>query len=553
MGRFSDLATSDDVLADTLRGKGKRFADIATPETVTPAGTAMLQRQPDVVAYPVVNPDGSMASKTVTVYGKRKPAVEVQGYAYGPGRRETIQPEQMTSDEASLRAVFPGAGRASTAGLGQRAAQVVGDVASFPFRVGSGGLSAFSSAANDFTSSDAKTWGDLLQNAGSAYMNDMATPGGESRGSNPITSTLRSIATNPANASLFLPVIGEGRAASVAGRLAQMLPQIAASEALNQAGQYGNTGRFDPAQAGMNLAVGAGLGGAAEGATYGLGKLGASLRDRAPQMLLKAWKPEINYIEGIREAAPEMFARGAVRPTWQGLQQGIAEQKAALHPVYSAAFAQHPDANINLEKAVIDAAQGLQGDVSRGRVASTAFDSPVNDLFTNTQGLNLESGMATPELSVAFRNTIRSNARAFDASKAKSAAAEKGLAKAVGANLNAQMDELAPAVRAVDAYAAPVYAFKKGMPQIETRMKQHSLGLKDLLTAGLAGATGAHFLGPIGAIVGGASGIAQSIADRTPAASLLAYNAPTYARKLSDLLRASAILGTRANQGAEAP
>lgn len=349
------------------------------------------------------------------------------------------------------------------------------------------------------------SWNDLYQNA---Y--NQRNQGFRSVGDNPLL-----------YASLLTPEM-EVPALGV-GLLARMAPKIAAGamQGLATAGaeQYSDPyATANPAEAlGAGLISG-GLGGAASGAAQDVGQ---KLQTAATPLLVKAVKPLTKNQEDFTQATPIMLKRGVVGPTFGStLDRIAAENQKVSGPggMYEQAIAQYPDATVNLSDAALNAYGDLENAAAAGKVMPSTMSSPVNALLEQAD-YGRAGDAASVGKALASRKTARNWSGAYEPGDIT---AKQLLGEAYGNQINSQLDQVAPNVRAVDQYVAPLRAFQGSIPQMEARMRQHDFGLMDATRAGMSGALASKF-GPLGWPIGFGVGAASSMAERSPMAAYLSY------------------------------
>ena len=120
------------------------------------------------------------------------------------------------------------------------------------------------------------------------------------------------------------------------------------------------------------------------------------------------------------------------------------------------------------------------------------------------------------------RSTANDITGAFDPTDRPLQKAAKAAGQEYYNNINEQLDALAPSLRAVDREKSIWHDIAGSVPQMQTRMRQHDLGLMDMMRAA-GGAAAASKIPVVGKPVGFALGLASSMADRSPRAAYLTY------------------------------
>lgn len=270
----------------------------------------------------------------------------------------------------------------------------------------------------------------------------------------------------------------------------------------------------------QDVGVGAGLG-------SGLGLLGAGLTmagRAAVPAAMKLAKVGVKYREGVEQAIPEMIRRGLLAPTVGGIERNAARMEQDITGRYAAA-------KVGTE-GVPAVSLGLYGTRAAGKVRDLADRAAIgpDDEAAAAEWIMARAmrpkpaagaasaGMVDVPTAITARSQARKAAGSYE-SQAPTSARREAMQEAAdefAAGINERIAQVAPAVRAVDQYAAPYYQFRPYLEALGRRGNNYEIGLTELGAAGLGGTVGSAG-GPLGSAAGAIPAAILARAQRSPA------------------------------------
>ena len=275
----------------------------------------------------------------------------------------------------------------------------------------------------------------------------------------------------------------------------------------------------DAVEAAKDVGIGAGLG--LGGSLLGRGFQAAG--ERAVPAAMKLAKVGVKYREGVERAMPEMIRRGMLGPTVGSMERRAAAMESDITGRYAAAkagtegipavplglYGERAGAQVRTmaDRGLIgpeDEAAAIEWITARARRPAPALGAP-------------SPAMADVPTAITARSQARKAAGSYESQAPNSSRREamQEAADEFAAGINERLAQVAPAVRAVDEYAAPFYQTRPFMDALGRRGNNYELGPMELWAAGTGGALGSSG-GPVGTGAGAVLAGAAARLQRSP-------------------------------------
>lgn len=376
---------------------------------------------------------------------------------------------------------------------------------------------ALAAAGLDVVSWPGRAYASLARPEGEGYLDAMArttaSPRASERGMLPWQEFSESLLRDPA--TLLLSAIPGGTAAlparlGWAGRGLVAGTRLGAGLAATRQAENLSAGiPLSSRETAKDVAIGAGLG--LGGAVIGRG-LEAAGKAAVPAAM-KLAKVDRKYREGVERSMPEMVRRGMLGPTVGSMERRAAAMESDITGRYAAAKAG--------TEGVPAVPLGLYGERAAERIRSLADEARIGpeDEAAAIEWITARAnrpaaalGGASPRMvdvptAISARSTARKAAGSYE-SQAPSSARREAMQEAAdefALGINDRLAQVAPAVRAVDEFAAPYYQTRPYMDALARRGSNYEIGLTELGAASAGGLLGGASGGSGGSVAGAAT------------------------------------------------